>query len=83
MIKEMFEKVEHEAGVNNMTVCGYVCLPAAVIMSLVSLIVVIAVFALTDSETATNVSTAAMGIDMLVGFTGIIAEVWDRISCLF
>ena len=82
MIKGI-EKIKTAANENGMTVCGYVCLPAAIIMGLVSIVVVIAVFALTDAETAMNVSTAIMGVDMLVGFTGILAEVWDRVSCLF
>ena len=77
------EQIKTNARKSGMTVCGYVCLPAAIIMGLVSIVVVIAVFALTDTETAMNVSTAIMGIDMLVGFTGILAEVWDRVSCLF
>lgn len=77
------EKIKTNAHKSGMTVCGYVCLPAAIIMGLVSIVVVIIAFAATDSETAMNVSTALVGIDMLVGFTGIFAEVWDRISCLF
>ena len=82
-MNKVIEQVKTNAHESGMTVCGYVCLPAAVIIGLVSIAVVIAVFALTDSETAMNVSTAIMGIDMLVGFTGVLAEVWDRISCLF
>ena len=82
-MNKVIEQIKTTANKSGMTVCGYICLPAAIVMGLVSLLVVIAVFALTDSETAMNVSTAIMGIDMLVGFTGILAEVWDRISCLF
>ena len=82
-MNKVIEQIKTNANKSGMTVCGYICLPAAIIMGLVSLLVVIAVFALTDSETAMNVSTAIMGIDMLVGFTGILAEVWDRVSCLF
>ena len=77
------EKIKTNAHESGMTVCGYICLPAAIIMGLVSIVAVIIVFALTDSETAMNVSTALVGIDMLVGFTGILAEVWDRVSGLF
>ena len=82
MIKGI-EQIKTNARKRGMTVCGYICLPAAIVMGLVSLLAVIAVFALTDAETAMNVSTAIMGIDMLIGFTGILAEVWDRVSCLF
>lgn len=82
MIKGI-EKIKTNARKSGMTVCGYICLPAAIIMGLVSIVAVIIVFALTDSETAMNVSPAIMGIDMLVGFTGILAEVWDRVECLF
>lgn len=82
-MNKVIKQIKTDANKSGMTVCGYICLPAAIVMGLVSLLVVIAVFALTDFETAMNVSTAIMGIDMLVGFTGIIAEVWDRISCLF
>ena len=82
MIK-VIEQVKTNARKSGMTVCGYICLPAAIIMGLVSIVAVIIVFALTDSETAMNVSTAIIGIDMLVGFTGILAEVWDRVECLF
>lgn len=82
-MNKVIEKIKTNARKSGMTVCGYVCLPAAIIMGLASLIAVIAVLALTDAETAMNVFTAIMGIDMLVGFTGILAEVWDRARCLF
>lgn len=82
-MNKVIEQIKTNANKSGMTVCGYICLPAAIVMGLVSLLVVIAVFALTDSETAMNISTAIMGVDMLVGFTGILAEVWDRVSCLF
>lgn len=68
-MNKVIEQIKTNANKSGMTVCGYICLPAAIIMGLVSLLVVIAVFALTDSETAMNVSTAIMGVDMLVGFT--------------
>lgn len=82
-MNKVIEQIKTNANKSGMTACGYVCLPAAIIMGLVSIVVVIIAFAATDTETAMNVSTTIVGIDMLVGFTGILAEVWDRISCLF
>lgn len=78
MIKAI-EKIKDAANESGMTVCCYICLPAAIIIGLVALIASVVALALADFETAMNVSTIAMEIAFPIALVGFIVEVWDRL----
>ena len=78
-MNKAIEKIKNAANRSGMTVCCYVCLPAAIVMSLIGLVISIVALALADFETAINVSTIAMEITFPIALVGFSVEVWDRL----
>ena len=78
-MNKTIEKIKNAANRSGMTVCCYVCLPAAIIMSLIGLVVSLVALALGDSETSMNISAIIMEITFPIALVGFSVEVWDRL----